>query len=253
MTPLRTACERPLLPITGVVEIAPEEPEIRANRGGIVEQALRRGRIAADRRAAGPKDVSFLKPDLLAGGAQPIGMIDIHTRDDRAIRIDDVDGIEPATQTDFEHQDIKPGLREKTQDRQRRKLEIRQRDALAGGLDGFELCHQTRIVDDFPVDAGALVEDHQVGRGVEPDPIAGRQQDRLEHCAGRSLAVRAADDDAHCRGMQIQSRGNLSHAIQAHIDRARVQRFEVNKPAIERGAWGRLRGRHDGDRASNET
>ena len=195
----------------------------------------------------------LFKPDLLTGGAQPIGVIDIDARDDRAIRIDDVDGVEPSAQTDFKYQGIKPGLREKTQNCQGRKLEIRQRDALARGFHGFKLRHQARIVDDLPVDAGAFVKDHHVGRGIEPDPVAGRQQDRLKHCAGRSLAVRAADHDAHCRGIQIQSRGNLPHAIQAKINRARVQRLEVTKPAIERGAGGGMRGRHDGDLASNET
>ena len=76
-----------------------------------------------------------------------------------------------------------------------RELEVGQADVAARRLDRLEVRQQRRRRRRLAADAAALLEVHQVRLGVEADAVAGRERDRLEHRAGRALAVGAGDDD----------------------------------------------------------
>ena len=68
-------------------------------------------------------------------------------------------------------------------------------------------------------DAHALVVAQQVRRGVEADAIAGAQQDALEHGAGRTLAIGAADGDDRDSSASCPSAClDALHAIQSELD-----------------------------------
>src|SRR5690606_30177915 len=53
---LFSSAVRPLQAVPGIVEIPPKQPKVRTNLGSMVDQPLRRHRIATDGRAAGTKD-----------------------------------------------------------------------------------------------------------------------------------------------------------------------------------------------------
>jgi hypothetical protein len=63
----------------------------------------------------------------------------------------------------------------------------------------FSASHELVVVGLAPVEAHALVVAHQVRRRVEPGPVAGRAQHRLEHRRGRALAVGAGHGDHRAR------------------------------------------------------
>src|SRR5690606_16595974 len=83
-------------------------------------------------------------------------------------------------------------------------------------------------------DADALVEAHEVRRRVHADAVSGRQQDRLEHRAARALAVRAAHGEDSAGKRQRQSLRDRLHALEAEVDRLRVQRLDAPEPVGER-------------------
>ena len=169
-------------------------------------------------------------------------MVDVHAGHDGDIRIDDVDRIEAAAQSDFENQRIEAGACEQPQRGQRAELEIRQRHRRAVGvarrepcvLDGIEGLDQLGIGRIVSGDAHPLVVAKQMRRRVEPDPISGTPQHRVEQRARGSLAVGAGDRDHGTADRRREVRVHGAHAVQSHRDGLRVQRFEKGEPGGQR-------------------
>jgi hypothetical protein len=78
----------------------------------------------------------------------------------------------------------------------------------------------------------AFLEVHQVRLGEQAHPVAGGERDRLEHGAGRALAVGAADDDDRRRRIEGQAEARLdrSDPIERQLDRLRMQPLAVGEP-----------------------
>ena len=217
----------------------------------MVQQRLRRRRIAADGGLARPVDMRLLEADLLARVAQPVHVVQVHAGDDRTVRVDDIDRVQPAAQAHFQHHGVQPRLREQAQDRQGGELEIGQRGVAPGGLNRLELFDQRLVGGDLAVDAGALVEIDEMGRGVQPDLVARGQQNGLQHGAGGPLAVGAADHELDAGQRQPQPIGHLTHPLQAHVDGRGMDGFQIAQPIGQsgggRGLWtGDMDGRQRG-------
>jgi len=71
-------------------------------------------------------------------------------------------------------------------------------------------------------------------RRVERHAIAGSEQDRLEHRAGGAFAVGAPNGDDDWRQRKPEPVGQFTNAIQAQLDRARVQRLNAGEPVGQR-------------------
>ena len=59
--------------------------------------------IGANRRPAAAENTRFLTADRLAVRAQKINVVDVHGSDHSAVRIEGIDGIEPAAKTHLQH------------------------------------------------------------------------------------------------------------------------------------------------------
>ncbi len=141
---------------------------------GFVEQTARRLRIADDRGATAAENAGLLAPDAVEVVAEPVLVIEIDGGHDRGIGVDDVDGIEPPAEADFEQRDVEPGLGEKHQRGERAVFEIGQRDIAARSLDALEDVDQRSVADVLAVDAHALVVAEEMRRGVRADALAVR-------------------------------------------------------------------------------
>ena len=84
-------------------------------------------------------------------------MIEIDGCDDCAIRVEDVDGIEPAAQTDLQYQGIGTRVVENQRRGERAELEISKRRIETRLLDALERLNDGRIVDFERIDADPLV------------------------------------------------------------------------------------------------
>ena len=87
-------------------EIAADQPQVGADRGSMVEQALRRLRIGAQGRLAGTEDACLLEADAFAIRPQPVGVVKGNRGDDGNIGFVGVDRIQPTTESDFENRGI---------------------------------------------------------------------------------------------------------------------------------------------------
>jgi len=181
--------------------------------------------------------VGLLPAYLLAVVAQPFDVVQVHAGHDGAVGVDDVDRVQASAQPHFQDDHVQRRLREQPQDGQRGQLEIGQRGIAAGRVHGGELSGQGGIAGGLAVHARPLVEIQQVRRGVEADPVSGAQQHGLEHGAGRALAVGASHHDLDRVQVQLQARGHLAHAVQAHVYRAAMDGFEIGQP-LRQGAVG---------------
>ena len=111
-------------------------------------------------------------------------MIDRHRGHDRDVGIDDIDGVEPASQADFEHHHVQRGAREQTQRGERAELEVGERRRQADGFHCGKRFEQGLVGCLGAVDAHPLVVAQKVRRGIGPDPIAAGTQHALEQRAG---------------------------------------------------------------------
>jgi hypothetical protein len=71
-------------------------------------------------------------------------------------------------------------------------------------------------------------------RRVAADPVAGREQDRLEQRAGGALAVGAGDDDAGPGKLQAEPSGDLADALEAEFDVPGMQPLDPLEPLAQR-------------------
>ena len=122
---------------------------------------------------AARKIPAFSRPMVSTVAAEPVAMIEIDRGHHRDVGIDDVDGVEPPAQADFEHDCVGLSVREYQQRGQRVELEERERLCTARRVDALERRHQRRVGDFDAVDGNALVVAKQMRRGERTDAIAG--------------------------------------------------------------------------------
>ena len=238
----------PLLRVAGVVEIAPQAPQIGADAPGLGEQAARRHRVAHDHGFAGAHDAGLLDRDGFAVRPQVFGMIDVDAGDDGAVRIEGIDRIEPPAHADLEDHEIEFGHREHPGDGQQRELKIGQAHVAARLLHRLEMRQQRAALHHLTVDPAALLEVHQVRLRIQPDAVARLQRNRLQHGAGRPLPVGAGHRDQRSLEVQAQTFLDAAHALERHVDLLRVQALAACQPAVQgRGQVGGVRGHgHEG-------
>ena len=71
------------------------------------QHRLRNIRLSNHGGAPGAKDARLFETDRLARAAEVIHVVNADGGDDRYVGIDDVDGIQAATEPDFQHQDVR--------------------------------------------------------------------------------------------------------------------------------------------------
>ena len=143
-------------------------------------------------------------------------MVDRHRRDDAGERLlDHVGGVEPAAEPDFEQQHVGGMAREQQEARRGLDLEHGDRLAAVGALAFGQRGGQLFVGDQTPppgADAEALVEAHQMRRGVDVHAAAGRLQHRAHEGDGRAFAVGAGDmDDRRHAPLRMAERAEQRH------------------------------------------
>ena len=96
-------------------------------------------------------------------------MIEIDADDQGAVRVERVGRVEASAHAHLENDDIGVVTTKHSQRRDERRLEIRQRDRAKGARDVLEYLDELAIGRIDAVDANALVEPPQVGRGKSAD------------------------------------------------------------------------------------
>src|SRR5690606_5820349 len=107
-----------------------------------------------------------------------------------------------------------------------RHVTTRRLHFLEGGDDG-------RVLERDAADPHALVEVHEMGRAVQAHAVARGEQDRLEHRAGRALAVGSRDDDDGAVEAQPHARGDRPDPLEAEIDLAGMHALQPLEPGGE--------------------
>ena len=138
-------------------------------------------------------------------------MIERDIRDDGAVGVDDVDGIQPTAEPDLENRDIDIGRVEDGERGQRAVFEVRQARIAARRLDTLEASDQLLVSRETIVDANAFVVNVQVRRRVGADAKACAHKKCHEVSDRGSLAIRAAHGQ-HAR------RARTTHALVNGID-----------------------------------
>ena len=184
---------------------------------------------------------AFSRGDRRNRAPKIIGVIVADRRDDRRGRIvDDVGGVETAAEPDLEQQHVGGALGEQHEGGCGRDLEHRDRPAGIGILAAAERFDQPLLVDEAPAadlsEPDALVESHEMRRGVDMCGEARAFQDRAHEGDGRSLAVGAGHVDHRRQApFRMPERGEeVGDALEREIDRARVQRQEAGDQRVGR-------------------
>ena len=144
--------------------------------------------------------------------------------------LDDISGVKPAAEADFEQHYVGGVAREQKERRGGLDLEHGDRRVavlcLAFGERRGEL-----VIADQPAavllpDAKPLVEAHQIRRCIDMHALARRFEDGARKCDGRALAVGAGDVDRRRQPpLRMIERGeDARHAIEAEVDALGMQR-----------------------------
>ena len=145
-------------------------------------------------------------------------MVVADRRDGRERGIDHVGGVVAPAHADLEHGEVGRHAREGEEGRHRRDLEEGDR-LLAVGLFGLRQHVLEHVVaDQLAGDADALVEAHQMRRGVDMDAIACRLGHGAQIGDQRALAVGA---------------GDMHHRRQLQMRRADVRQQPFDPPKLE--------------------
>ena len=200
-----------------------------------LDHVQRRLRLRRDRRRhATLENRGLLGGDLLDGVAEKFEMIHRHRRDRAGERrVDHVGRVEPAAETDLEQQHI--GRMPRKQKERRGGLDLEHRDRLrAVGALAFQqhigqrlVAHQLAAA--RRAETKALVETHQMRRGVDVDGLARGLQHRAHEGHRRALAVGPGHvDDRRKPALRIAQRGkNAPHPVERQIDPLRMQRQQT--------------------------
>ena len=173
------------------------------------------------------EDAGFFGRDLLERVAEKIGMIDRNGRDDGGERtIDHVGRVEPAAEADFEQQHVGRMARE-----QQHAAAVVISNTVIGSppltrSHSSSVAPSSSSLTSAPAEPVALVETHQMRRGIDMHALAGGLQDRAHEGDGRALAVGAGDVD-HRRqvplGMAERGEQPLD-AVERQVDALGMQR-----------------------------
>ena len=162
-----------------------------------------------DEGAAGAEDATLFAGDVGDGGAEIVGVVDRDVGEDGKDGVDDVGGVEAATETDLKDGDLgvmfsdmeegdgSEGLKEAG-----RVRELAGGDEALGGVIDEEVEAGEVVVGDFgegviwPAELDALVDAAQVRGGIERGAVAGGGEDAGEGSGGGAFAVGAGDQDA---------------------------------------------------------
>ena len=170
------------------------------------------------------------------GVAEELLVVERDLGDHRDQRIgDDVGGVVAAAEAHLEQQVVRRVIGEELEGGGGGDLELRDRRAGIGVLDRDQHLDQLVLVDETAAarraDAHALVEAHEMGRGVDVHRLAGRLQHGAQEGGGGALAVGAGDVDDR-RQAQVGTAELVHqdrHAVQRQVDLARIERAESLK------------------------
>ena len=223
----------PLLLVTREVEVTTEQPQVTAQAFGDSDHRLRRYRVAHHHRPAGPHHTRLLPADRLAVRAQVVLVVEVDAGDDGAVGVDQVHRVQPATQTDLQNGQLQATGSHQAKDGQGGELKIGQGHPLAGLLHPLEMRQQRRLGGNLAAQAAALLEVHQVGRGVHPAAPARLEGDGLEHGAGRALAVGTGHGNHRAVKAQAHAVSHRAHAVQPQLHRFGMQALAVRQPVLQ--------------------
>ena len=154
---------------------------------------------------------------------------------------DDVGGVEAASETDLEDQGVGGMLGEGEEGRRRGDLE--ESDGIAGvdALDALQQRDKLGLADGFraAICAGeldALMEAHEMGRGVDVDALARRLQHGFQERGGGALAVGAGDmDDGGQAGFGVAELGEQRlDAAERQVDQLGMQLPQLGQEIVAR-------------------
>ncbi len=159
-------------------------------------------------------------------------------RDDAAQRmIDDVGGVEASAQPDFEQQIVGRHFGKEQERSGGGDLEIGDRPAGIGRLAALKRVVELPARHQRAGQPDALVEAHQMGRGVDVHALARRLEEGAQIGDGRALAVGAGDMDHRrqpvLRPPEIVEQPQL--ALEVQVDQLGVQRQQALQDGIGAG------------------
>ncbi len=214
-----------------------------------LDDRQRLARLAGDdRRHAVFENAGLLGGDLDERVAQKFVVIERQSGDDADHRaLDDIGGIEPATEADFKQERI--GWMAREQQKSRRGLDLEHGDRrgailrLAFGEDTLELGIADQPAAVLLAEAEPLVQPYQIGRGVNVHAFAGRFEHRAHECDGRALAIGAGDmDDRRQPPFRMIELGQKAlDAAERQVDAPGMQRQQPRQHGVDRRGIGRLR------------
>ena len=99
-------------------------------------------------------------------------------------------------------------------------------ETLGGAVDDVVDHGELIVGDGISVEANALVDGHQVGRGVEAGLESGSMKDGGEGCGGRALAVGSGDEHGGESFLRIAERAEQhTHVGQVELVRRSLRQF----------------------------
>ena len=165
--------------------------------GLLLKDFSRFGRcLANDDRDAGLDDTSLLSGYLFESVTQETSMVKGDISDDGELRGDNVGAVETASKTDFYHGDVNMLLSEILERHRCGQFEERRTERLEELTFCLHEINDILLGNGEAVNADALREIHQMGRGIEPYPIAAELQEGCKCVGGAALAVSACDVDS---------------------------------------------------------
>ena len=168
-------------------------------------------------------DAGLLSGDRVEAVAKDLTVVVADAHDGGRDRPADVCRIEPATESDLEHDQIAPRLIEGDPAEGGPDLEERQRLVACiqtddNGPNDLEGGRQLGIADRLAADSDSFVEPFDVRRGEPPDPIAAGTDGGVDQMDDRPLALRPGDMDAGHRKLRVAKFGQQSpHPIEFEV------------------------------------
>ena len=143
-------------------------------------------------------------------------MVEANARDERDVRIDDIDRIKTSPESHFKHRHIYVAGAEYPKRREYRVLEVGERNAMAGTFHDFESGYDLVVFDLLAIDADALVEAHEVRRKRRSHGATRGEQQLFQEDRRRSLSVGAGHHEVDGRRrIQVGARGDFRHGTEA--------------------------------------
>ena len=204
--------------------------------------------LAADHRGGRAlQDTRLLPGDALELVAQESGVVVADRRDGRESRFDHVGAVEAAAHADLDDAKVGRHARESEIGQRRGDVEEGDRRVAVGLLALGQHLVELVIVDQSAGNADALVEAHEMGRGVDVDAVARRLGHGAQMGDQRALAVGAGDVDQR---RQLLLRGSQPlqqplDALQPEGDDPRMMAHQTLNDRVVRG--------HGGDPVSAKT